>query len=64
MMRVDLEAALESGDSISFEIDWEHNIVNQSILGGRGGYEHFEEKRYLPVCCITMVPPYSCLYRL
>ncbi len=43
MMRVDLEAALESGDSISFEIDWEHNIVNQSILGGRGGYEHFEE---------------------
>ncbi|MDG2090545.1 MAG: M1 family metallopeptidase [Gammaproteobacteria bacterium] len=43
MMRVDLEQALESGDSIIFEIDWEHNIVNQSILGGRGGYEHFEE---------------------
>ena len=43
MMRVDLEQALESGDSFIFEIDWEHNIVNQSILGGRGGYEHFEE---------------------
>ncbi len=43
MMRVDLEEALETGDSISFEIDWIHNIVNQSILGGRGGYEYFEE---------------------
>ena len=43
MMRIDLEEPLETGDSISFEIDWEHNIVNQSILGGRGGYEYFEE---------------------
>ena len=43
MMRVDLIEPLASGDSVSFEIDWEHNIVNQSILGGRGGYEHFEE---------------------
>ena len=42
-MRVDLIEPLASGDSVSFEIDWEHNIVNQSILGGRGGYEHFEE---------------------
>ncbi len=43
MMRVDLEESLETGDSISFEIDWIHNVVNQSILGGRGGYEYFEE---------------------
>ena len=43
MMRVDLNEALESGDSIIFEIDWEHYIINQSILGGRGGYEHFED---------------------
>jgi hypothetical protein len=43
MMRVDLIEPLETGDSIIFEIDWEHYIINQSVLGGRGGYEYFEE---------------------
>ena len=43
MMRIDLEEALETGDSVSIEIDWQHNIINQSVLGGRGGYEYFED---------------------
>lgn len=42
MMRVDLDEPLESGDSVSIEIDWEHKIINQSVIGGRGGYEYFE----------------------
>ncbi len=43
MMRIDLDEPLEPGDSVSFEIDWIHNIINQSVIGGRGGYEYFEE---------------------
>ncbi len=43
MMRIDLIDPLETGESIIFEIDWEHNIINQSIIGGRGGYEYFED---------------------
>ncbi len=43
MMRVNLDEALEPGDSVGIEIDWEHNIIHQSVIGGRGGYEHFED---------------------
>ena len=43
MMRVDLDEPLETGDSVSIEIDWEHNIINQSVIGGRGGYEYFPD---------------------
>jgi len=43
MMRVDLDEALETGDSVSIEIDWQHNIINQDVIVGRGGYEYFED---------------------
>jgi hypothetical protein len=43
MMRIDLDRPLDSGDSITIEIDWEHNIIDSNILGGRGGYELFPE---------------------
>lgn len=41
MMRVDLKTPLKSGDSFTFSVDWNHNINNQRLLGGRGGYEFF-----------------------
>ncbi|MBT5483234.1 MAG: M1 family metallopeptidase [Gammaproteobacteria bacterium] len=41
MMRIDLESPLRNGQSVTFDIDWEHNIVFQEVTGGRGGYEHF-----------------------
>lgn len=43
MMRIDLPRTLESGQAITFGIDWEHNIINEAIVGGRGGYEHFPD---------------------
>ena len=43
MMRIDLDRPLGNGDSVTIEIDWEHNIINSDVLGGRGGYEHFPE---------------------
>lgn len=43
MMRIDLEEPLESGDTITIQVDWEHNILDEVAIGGRGGYEYFEE---------------------
>ena len=43
MMRIDLPAPLYSGDSYTFQIHWEQNIIEEAAIGGRGGYEHFPE---------------------
>ncbi|WP_078084087.1 M1 family metallopeptidase [Microbulbifer mangrovi] len=41
-MRIDLPQPLKSGESVSFRVDWEYNIIEQKALGGRSGYEFFE----------------------
>jgi len=43
MMRIDLPEPLETGDTITIQVDWEHNILDEVAIGGRGGYEYFEE---------------------
>jgi len=43
MMRIDLDEALASGDSVTFNIGWQNNIIEADVLGGRGGYEYFED---------------------
>lgn len=43
MMRIDLDKPLQTGQSVKIDIDWEHNIINRAIIGGRGGFEHFED---------------------
>ena len=43
MMRLDLEQPLKTGENVSFSIDWMYNINNRMYLGGRSGYEYFEE---------------------
>ena len=43
MMRIDLEQPLASGETITIQVDWEHNILDEVAIGGRGGYEYFEE---------------------
>ena len=43
MMRVDLPKALKPGGSYSFKIKWWYNINNRIKIGGRSGFEHFEE---------------------
>ena len=44
MMRINLEKPLKSGESFSFSIDWWYNINNRSEIGGRSGYEYFEDE--------------------
>jgi len=43
MMRIDLPQALRSGQNTTFSIAWSFNIVEESVVGGRGGYDHFPE---------------------
>jgi len=43
MMRIDLEEPLRTGENISFNIDFWYNINDRMSIGGRSGYEHFEE---------------------
>ncbi|WP_256619876.1 M1 family metallopeptidase [Parvularcula maris] len=41
MMRVDLPRPLRPGGRYEFAIGWSFNIINESVVGGRGGYESF-----------------------
>ncbi|WP_186757007.1 M1 family metallopeptidase [Echinicola salinicaeni] len=44
MMRVDLPEPLKAGDQVEFTVDWSFNIHDRtSFIGGRPGYEYFEE---------------------
>lgn len=43
MMRIDLPQALKPGAKFVFNIKWWYNINDRMKIGGRGGYEYFEE---------------------
>ena len=43
MMRIDLPRPLAPGASFGFKVEWAYNIINQDIVGGRSGYEHFRD---------------------
>ena len=43
MMRIDLEEPLAPDARTIINIDWDHNIIDEVAVGGRGGYEYFEE---------------------
>ena len=43
MMRIDLPQALRTGQNTTFSIAWSFNIIEESVIGGRGGYDHFPE---------------------
>jgi hypothetical protein len=61
MMRVDLDTPLEPGQSYSFNIKWWYNINNRMEIGGRSGYEYFEdEDNYLYT--IAQFYPRMCMY--
>ncbi|MCD2515363.1 M1 family metallopeptidase [Massilia sp. G4R7] len=47
MMRIDLPTPLKPGGRVSFSLDWSYNINEQKILGGRSGYEKFDDKNDL-----------------
>ncbi|MGN6547490.1 MAG: M1 family metallopeptidase [Aureliella sp.] len=43
MMRVDLPAPLEPGQSLQFHVAWHYKINDSKLLPGRTGYEYFEK---------------------
>lgn len=61
MMRIDLDRPLAANSSISFNIKWWYNINDRMKIGGRSGYEHFEEEdNYLYT--IAQWFPRMCVY--
>lgn len=44
MLRIDLPTPLAPGATFSFQVDWEHNIIDEVAVGGRGGFEYFEDE--------------------
>jgi len=61
MLRIDLDKPLETKGVISFNIKWWYNINDRMKIGGRSGYEHFEENdNYLYT--IAQWFPRMCVY--
>jgi len=61
MLRIDLDKPLAPKTSISFKIKWWYNINDRMKVGGRSGYEHFEdEDNYLYT--IAQWFPRMCVY--
>lgn len=61
MLRIDLKNTLKPGASISFKIKWWYNINDRMKIGGRSGYEYFDEdKNYLYT--IAQFFPRMCVY--
>jgi len=61
MMRVELPSPLVKGQNFKFNIDWWYNINNTRKVGGRSGYEHFEEDGN-NVYVIAQFFPRMCMY--
>ena len=45
MMRIDLPKALKNGEKFEVKIGWSYNINDRMKIGGRSGYEYFEEDK-------------------
>lgn len=43
MMRIDLPKPLKKGEKLILKINWNYQISNRMVMGGRGGYENFPE---------------------
>ncbi|MDX1782681.1 MAG: M1 family peptidase, partial [Aequorivita vladivostokensis] len=43
MMRIDMPKVLKPGEKFVFSIKWWYNINDRMEIGGRSGYEYFEE---------------------
>ena len=60
MMRINLPQPLNSKETFEFNIDWWYNINNRLEIGGRSGYEYFEEENFafkhflISACCVRL----------
>jgi hypothetical protein len=61
MMRVELPTPLKPGQQFIFKIDWNYNITDRMLSGGRGGYEFFPEDGN-DLYTITQWFPRMCVY--
>lgn len=43
MMRIDLDQPLYKGDQFIMNIEWSYKINDRTLMGGRGGYETFDD---------------------
>lgn len=55
LMRIDLDEALETGDSIELNIEWDYRLIETGIIGGRAGWECFEETEDTGGDCIYQI---------
>ncbi len=61
MMRIDLDEALQPGQTFEFQIKYWYNINDRLQIGGRSGYEYFpEDGNYLYT--IAQFHPRMCVY--
>ena len=61
MMRINLPEVLQPGEQFTFKIKWWYNINDRMEIGGRSGYEYFEEDdNYLYT--IAQFFPRMCVY--
>lgn len=61
MMRVDLATPLKPGQKMVMKIDWNYNIPDRFVQGGRGGYEFFpDDGNY--IFTMTQWYPRLCVY--
>ena len=61
MLRIDLDKPLKTGSSISFKIKWWYNINDRMAVGGRSGFEYFEEEDNY-IYTIAQFFPRMCVY--
>jgi hypothetical protein len=43
MMRIDMPQALKPGAKFTFSVEWNYKINDAKVLGGRSGYERFDD---------------------
>ncbi len=61
MMRIDLPTSLKPNQQFVFKVKWNYKISDRMKIGGRGGYEYFEDNgNYL--FTITQWYPRMCVY--
>ncbi|MCR9267764.1 MAG: aminopeptidase, partial [Alphaproteobacteria bacterium] len=55
LMRIDLDEDLTTGDSVTFTIEWDYRLVETQVIGGRAGWECFEETEDTGGDCIYQI---------
>ncbi|WP_417468203.1 M1 family metallopeptidase [Maricaulis sp.] len=55
LMRVDLDDDLETGETVVLNVEWDYRLIEASTVGGRAGWECFEETETTGGDCIFQV---------